>query len=60
MKLGRSVFLHAYKTYVRSHGKDASWVADGFAQEIISGEIQPDQGTEWGRVNSLLDLTRQK
>ena len=50
----------AYKTYVRSHGKDASWVADVMAQEGISGGIQPGQGTEWGRVNSLLDLTRQK
>ena len=50
----------AYKTYVRSHGKDAAWVADVMAQEGISGWIQPGQGTEWGRLNSLLDLTRQK
>ena len=49
----------AYKTYVRSHGMDASWVADVMAQERISGGIQPGQGTEWGRVNPPLDLTRQ-
>ena len=47
----------AYKTYVRSHGKDASWVASVMAREGSSGGVQPGQGTEWGRVNPLLDLT---
>ena len=47
----------AYKTYVRSHGKDASWVASVMAQEGIGGGVQPGQGTEWGRVNPPLDLT---
>ena len=41
----------AYKAYVRSHGKDASWVANVLAQEGLSNGIQPGQGTEWGRVN---------
>ena len=43
----------AYKAYVRSHGKDASWVADVMAREGPSTGTQPGQGTEWGRVNSL-------
>ena len=47
-----------YKTSVRSHGKEASWVASVMAQEGISGGVQPGQGTEWGRVNPSLDLTR--
>ena len=47
----------AYKPYVRSHGKDASWVASVMAQEGISGGVQPGQGTKWGRVNPPLDLT---
>ena len=42
---------NADKTYVRSHGKDASWVARVMAHEGISGGVQPGQGTEWGRVN---------
>lgn len=49
----------AYKAYVRSHGKDASRVADVKAQEGISGGIQPGQSIEWRRVNPPLDLTRQ-
>ena len=49
-----------YKAHVRSHGKDASWVANVMAQEGITGGIQPGQGTERGRVKSLLGLTRQK
>ena len=41
----------AYKTYVRSHGKDASWVANVMAQEGQSIGVQPEQGTEWGQVS---------
>ena len=47
----------AHKTYVRSHGKDASWVANVIPQEGISGGVQPGQGTEWGRGHPPLDLT---
>ena len=39
----------AYKAYVRSHGKDASWVADEMAQEGLSIGVQPGQGTNWGQ-----------
>ena len=48
---------NAYNTYVRSHGKNASWVASVMAQEGISGGVQPGQGTEWGRINPPLDPT---
>ena len=48
---------NAYKTYVRGHGKDASWVASVMAQKRIHGGVQPGQGTEWGRINSPFDLT---
>ena len=41
----------AYKAYVRSHGKDASWVADVMAQEGLSIGVQPGQGTNWGQVS---------
>ena len=41
----------AYKAYVRSHGKDASWVANVMAQEGLSIGVQPGQGTEWGQVS---------
>ena len=47
----------AYKTYVRSDGRNASWVASVMAQEGNSGGVQPGQGTEWGRVNPPVDLT---
>ena len=36
----------AYKAYVRSHGKDASWVANVMAQEGMGNGIQPGQGTD--------------
>ena len=48
----------AYETYVRSHGKDASWVAEVTAQEEIGGETQPGQRTEWEKANQPLDLTK--
>ena len=48
---------NSYKTYVRSHGKDGSWVASVMAQEGIIGGVQPRQGTEWGRVDPPLHLT---
>ena len=41
----------AYKVYVRSHGKAASWVANVMAQEGLSIGVQPGQGTEWGQVS---------
>ena len=41
----------AYKTYSRSHGKDASWVATEMAQEGMGNGIQPGQGTDWRQVN---------
>ena len=41
----------AYKAYVCSHGKDASWVADVMAQEGLSIGVQPGQGTNWGQVS---------
>ena len=41
----------AYKAYVRSHEKDASWVANVMAQEGLSIGVQPGLGTEWGRVS---------
>ena len=41
----------AYKAYVRSHGKDASWLADVMAQEGLSIGVQPGQGTEWGQAS---------
>ena len=40
----------AYKAYVRSHGKDASWVADVMAQEGLSIGVQPGQGTTEGKL----------
>ena len=40
----------AYKTYVRSHGEDAGWVASVMAQEGLGGGIQPGQGAKWGQV----------
>ena len=49
----------AYRTYVHSHGRDASWVADAMAQEGAGGGVQPWQNTEWGRVIPPLDLTKQ-
>ena len=33
----------AYTAYVRSHGKDASWVANVMAQEGMGNGIQPGQ-----------------
>lgn len=45
---------------VRIRVKDANWVADFMVLEEISGGNQPGQATEWGRVNPLLDSTRQK
>ena len=41
----------AYKAYVPSHGKDASWVANVMAQEGLSIGVQPGQGTDWGQVS---------
>ena len=46
----------AYKAYVRSHGKDASLVANVMAQEGMGNGIQPGQGTDWGQVNSTPTL----
>ena len=40
----------AYKAYVRSQGKDASWVANLMAEEGLSIGVQPGQGTEWGKL----------
>ena len=46
----------AYKAYVRSHGKDASWVAKVMVQEGMGNGIQPGQGTDWGQVNPIPKL----
>ena len=46
----------AYKVYVRSHGKDAGWVANVMAQEGMGNGIQPGQGTDWGQVNPIPKL----
>ena len=48
----------AYKAYVRSHGKDASPVANVMVQEGMSNGIQPaeEQGTDWGQVNPIPNL----
>ena len=42
---------NAYKTYVRSHGKDASWVSNVMAKEGRGNGIQVGQGRAWGQVN---------
>ena len=41
----------AYKAYVRSHGKDASFLADVMANAGLSIGVQPGQGTNWGQVS---------
>ena len=43
----------ACKAYVRSHGKEASWVANVMAQEGMGNGIQPGRGTDWGQVNLI-------
>ena len=48
----------AYKSCVRSHGKDASWVANVMAEEGMGNGIQPGQGTDWGRVYPPLQSWR--
>ena len=52
---GRSA-SDAYKAYVRSNGKNASWVANVMAQDGMGNGIQPEQGTDWGQVNPILKL----
>ena len=52
---GRSA-SDACKAYVRSHGKDASWVANVTAQEGMGNGIQPGKGTDWGQVNPIPKL----
>ena len=51
---------NAYKTYARSHGKDASWVANVTAKEGRGNGIPSGQGTEWGQVNPPPELDGQK
>ena len=50
----------AYKAYVRSHGKDAGWVASVMARDGLGIGIQPGQGTEWAKVDPLPELDGQK
>ena len=38
----------AYKAYVRSHGKDAGWVASVMARDGLGIGIQPGQGYRVG------------
>ena len=47
---------NAYMTFVRSHGKDASWVTNVMAKEERGSGIQPGQDTEWGQVNPPSEL----
>ena len=46
----------AYKANVRSHGMDASRVANAMAQEEMGNGIQPGKGTDWGQVNPIPKL----
>ena len=46
----------AYKAYVRSHGKDASWVANVMAQLGMGSGIQTGQGTDWGQLYPIPKL----
>ena len=50
----------AYKSCVRSHGKDAGWIASVMARDGLDNGIQPGQGTEWGKVGPLPELDVQK
>ena len=47
---------YAFKPNVRSHGKDASYVAKVMAQVGRANGIKPEQGTNWGQVNSTPKL----
>lgn len=44
----------AYKAFVPSREKNAGQVASLMALEGLDYGIQPEQGTEWGQVDSLL------
>ena len=46
----------AYKAYVRSHGEDASRVANYMAQDGMGDGIQPGQGADWEQVNPIPKL----
>ena len=50
----------AYKAHVRSHGKDAGWVASVISRDGLGNGIQPGRGTEWGKVDPLPELDGQK
>ena len=48
----------AFRAYVRSHGKDAIWVAIGMAKEEIGNAIQPRQGTHLRQLKPIPKLER--